>query len=150
MKKFIGFAILVFANDILFPLHAHACFGCLIIPSSGRFNFIGYLFWTSIAYWCIMAINQFIFRCIKKALPYDEPKSNKPIIILCIVLTPFTLGAALVFLSIISCAMETMKHIAKTSVYMKGKAYLKAFVLLQWATLIILVTIFIFQPSLHS
>lgn len=103
----------------------------------------------SIAYWGIMAINQLIFMCIKKALPYDAPKSNKPIIILCIVLTPFTMGGALVFMSIISCTMETMKHIVKTSVYIKGKAYLKAFLVFQWVTLIVLATIFIFQPRLH-
>lgn len=141
-------AYLIFG--LLYSSNAYACAGCFITPSSSRFNFIGYLFWVSVFYWIVMVINESIFKLTKKSLPYESPKIGWKILILCIVLVPFTLGLSLIILPIFSCLIQAAKLISNKTKYFKTDIYLRTLILFQWTILVTFVLVFIFKPNLHA
>lgn len=140
----------MFAYDLLYPLWAYSCFGCFISPSSGRFNYVGYLFWVSIIYWIIMLANVVIIKLAKKELPYKAPKINSMIFVLCVLAVPFTMGASLIMLVIFSCVLEIVNQIFKTSEYMRRGVYLKCFTFFQLSILLGLILIIVFKPNIQK
>lgn len=150
VKKLVLLITLLFVIEYMFPLYAAACTGCFISPGSGRFNYIGFLFWVSIIYWVVMAVNELVFKLAKKSLPYKAPRISWKILVLCVLLVPFTLWASLIMLTVFSCVLEIVKQISNSLPKMKQSLYMKIFVLYQGFILFVLILIVILKPNLQS
>lgn len=150
MKKCIALVFSVFVYEILFPGLVHACVGCFISPSSGRFNHISFWFWMSIVYWIIMAVNESVRRVMKVDSFYESININSKLFLLCIILVPFTMGASLIFLPIALCLLQATKQILKTNEYIRGDFYSVTFILLQWIFIISFIAIFMLKPDIYA
>lgn len=133
---------------MLLPVQAHACPGCMIIPSSSRFNLLGWLFWLSLIYWGIMLISTAVRQGQRGLSPEgDCPLWGTKLVVGCVLLAPFTMMMSVIALPIFTCVLQAVRIIVNRSNYTNPSWAVRLITAFQWVVLVTFVVIYIVKPG---